>query len=234
MKRMKLIDDLIGSVEDKPVDDLRIGIRYTGVRIGENIGMAFSFPNRRLIHIDEPGVDLIGKKVLSQVKSENLIKASTGNAALNALLPLSEYKKMNVFDPILKMAKNYKNIGIVGRFPFVARLKNKNYKMFEMDPTGDELPASAEEELLPECDLVIITGTALTNHTLERLLEISNGFTMVIGPTTPLSPILFDYGADLLAGVRVNNRKVLEIVSQGGGTREFKPYVEEVVIECKK
>ena len=234
MKRMKLIDDLISSVEDKPVDDLRIGIRYTGVRIGESIGLAYSFPNRRLTPGDEPEVDLIGKKVLNLIKSENLTKASTGNGALNALLPLNKYKKMNVFDHILKMAKNYENIGIVGRFPFVAKLKNKNYKMFEMDPRGEELPASAEEELLPECDLVIITGTALTNHTLERLLEISNGFKMVIGPTTPLSPILFDYGADLLAGVRVKDRKVLEIVSQGGGTRKFKPYVEDVVIESKK
>ena len=87
MKRTKLIDDLIGSVEDKPVDDLRIGIRYTGVRIGESIGLAYSFPNRRLTPGDEPEVDLIGKKVLNLIKSENLTKASTGNGALNALLP---------------------------------------------------------------------------------------------------------------------------------------------------
>ena len=230
---MKLIDELISSVEDEPIDDLRVGLRYTGVRIGAKMGLAYSSPNTRLLPSHKVKGNLIGEKVLNLAKSWNFIEASIGNAALNALIPLKEYKKMNVFDYISRIAKDYESIGVVGRFPFVHLLegKIKEVRLFEIEPVEGELPVQAEEELLPECDLVIITGTAFTNHTLQRLLEISKGFTMVIGPTTPLSPILFDYGADLLAGIKVRDEKVLEVVSQAGGTRDFKPYVEDVYIE---
>jgi hypothetical protein len=137
----------------------------------------------------------------------------------------------------MKISADYERIGIVGRFPFVGELKSKvkgkEIYVFERKPIPGVLPDTAEEELVPKCDLVIISGSAFVNKSLQRLLEISNGYTLVIGPTTPLTPILFDYNADLLAGVLCKDEKVLEIVSQGGGTKEFGGAVEDVVMEAK-
>ena len=105
-----------------------------------------------------------------------------------------------------------------------------NVYLFERKPVAGALPDTAVETLLPKCDLVIISGSTLVNKTLERLLEISEGYTLAFFLSPPLSPILLERGADLLAGVIVKDGKALEIVSQGGGTREFSDVTEDVVM----
>ncbi|MDI6639265.1 MAG: DUF364 domain-containing protein, partial [Methanocellales archaeon] len=118
-----------------------------------------------------------------------------------------------------------------GYFPFVEEIKRDVF-VFEKRPRHGVLPDTAEEELLPKCDLVVISGSTFVNKSLQRLLEISGGYTLVIGPTTPLTSILFDYGADVLAGVIVHDaEKALEIVSQGGGTPSLKSVVKFVCME---
>lgn len=56
--------------------------------------------------------------------------------------------------------------------------------------------------LIPQEDLVAITGMALTNHTIERLLALCRPEACVIllGDTMPLSPVFFECGADALSG----------------------------------
>jgi hypothetical protein len=220
---MSLIEDLIGSVDDIAAEDLRTGKRYTAAKVAGKIGLAYSFGAAANREITE-------RKAL--LRSDDLCEASVGAAVLNALLPLGEHREIEIFGHILRIAGDYGRIGIVGRFPFISELRKTNEVLaFELEPRGEELPCELERELLPECDLVIITGASLVNHTLEDLLELSGGYAFVIGPTTPLSPLLFDYGADLIAGVRVIDDRILGMVENGGGTKEFKTFTEDVFIE---
>ena len=176
---------------------------------------------------------MVGSKVAGLISSDRLIEASIGAAAINAqLVPKGKIKEGNVFKMILEMAGRFESVAVVGRFPFIGQLDGSVY-VFEKKPIPGCLPASRADELLPKCDLVIITGSAFINKTLEHLLEISNGYTMVIGPSTPLSPVLFDFGADLLAGISSGDENVLDIVGQGGGTRDFKRVVDNVIMEGK-
>jgi len=235
---MSLTDEIINSIEAKPVDDVRVGLKYTAVEVKERIGLAYNFSNSFMEPLKSAG-QLIWKDLTHLAKSWNFIEASIGCASINASLKPNRYKKMEIFGHILRLAEDYERIGIVGCFPFVGELKSKakakgkEVYVFERKPMRGVLPDAAEEELLPKCDLVIISGSTFVNKTLERLLEISEGYTLVIGPTTPLTPILFDHGADLLAGVLCKNEKALKIVSQGGGTKEFGNVVEDVVMEAK-
>jgi len=89
--------------------------------------------------------------------------------------------------------------------------------LLEIEPTGNELPMMACEDVIPKSDINIISATSLINHTLQRLLEIgSNGINIVLGPSTPMTKVLFDFGADILAGVRVrNNNDAVKSVTQG-------------------
>ncbi|MDI6903614.1 MAG: DUF364 domain-containing protein [Methanocellales archaeon] len=224
-----LVDDIINSIDEETPDDIRVGLKYTAVQIGDRVGLAYTFPE-----FSSPPKNvgnLIGTNTLPLVKSWNLTEASIGTASINALLKPKNYKVVNIFDRILAIAQNYDKIGIVGHFPFIDSL-DKDAFVFERRPMHGALPDTAAEALLPKCDLVVISGSTFVNKSLQRLLEISGGYTLVIGPTTPLTPILFDYGADVLAGVIVHDaEKALEIVSQGGGTPSLKSTVKFVCME---
>jgi uncharacterized protein (DUF4213/DUF364 family) len=72
---------------------------------------------------------------------------------------------------------------------------------------------------------VAITGTALINHTLGDLLALCQpeSSVMVLGPSTPLSPVLFDYGVDVVSGTRVvDTPLVLTLICQGATFRQVK------------
>ena len=63
------------------------------------------------------------------------------------------------------------------------------------------------------------------NDTIDELLGLCNpkSFVVILGGSTPLSPILFDYGIDAIAGTIVTNPEmVLQYVSQGATFRQIK------------
>jgi len=73
--------------------------------------------------------------------------------------------------------------------------------------------------------VVAITGTALTNHTLDYLLGLCNpaAFVVLLGDTAPLSPVLFDYGVDAVSGTRVvDPGLVLRCISEGANFRQIR------------
>ncbi|MFC1786552.1 Rossmann-like domain-containing protein [Halobacteriota archaeon] len=223
---MELIDDILKSIDAETSDDIRAGLKYTAVRIEDRVGLAYAFSD---FHSPPKNVgNLLGTNTLPFAKSWNITEASIGIASINALLKPRNYKVMNIVDRILAIAHNYDKIGVVGRFPFIDSL-GKDVFVFERRPMHGALPDTAAETLLPKCDLIVISGSTFVNKTLQRLLELSDGYTFVIGPTTPLTPILLEYGADVIAGAIVNDaEKALEIVSQGGGTPNLKSVVEFV------
>ena len=229
---MGLTEEVMSGIEDRPLEDIRVGIKYTCARVGERIGVAHTLFTPGHCKTLAGAGELAGTKVARLALSDNPVEACIGTAVINAQLPPTPGKGgENIFKRILEMASEFRRIGVVGEFPFVKKLDPKMTFAFEQREVPGYLPMERERELIPECDLVIITGCAFSNHTLENLLHISNGYTMVIGPTTPLSPVLFLHGAHLLAGIRATNRKVLDIIGQGGGTRDFIEFCENIIWE---
>ena len=97
--------------------------------------------------------------------------------------------------------------------------------MLELDPGPDELPPDAAADVLPQADVVAITGTSLLNRTFDGLIRrcLRDAFVMVLGPTTPLSPVLFDYGVDLIAGTQVTDPQVaMALAGQGAIFRQMR------------
>ena len=88
-------------------------------------------------------------------------------------------------------------------FPYIEKqLGGKcELSILEREPEGDDYLDSACEYLLPEQDFVFITGMTLTNKTLPRLLTLTeHAKTILVGPTSPITPLLFGYGVDSIAG----------------------------------
>ena len=75
--------------------------------------------------------------------------------------------------------------------------------------------------LIPECDVVLISGTTLLNKTMDAILNnCTNAREIVIlEPTTvPVPEIYKKYGVTTIGASRVTDSTgMLEIVSQGGG-----------------
>ncbi len=125
--------------------------------------------------------------------------------ALGAQLCPPESEEGDVFRSLRDRARG-KRVAVVGHFLGAASLGDAPERLlvFEREPKEGDLPDAAEEYLLPGNDLVIVTGMALTNKTLPRLLQLAgNAFTALTGPSVPMTPLLGRFGADALYGMVV-------------------------------
>jgi hypothetical protein len=217
---MRILEAIIADVRpprSKP-SGVWLGLHWTAVA-SKYTGMAHTFKSGEAQSIRNGGkLSSSSLKDLCRLAlSDNTLEASVGCAALNSQLE-PRGRKGNIESQFRKLAKG-KCVSIIGRFPFnddVRKLASKCH-ILELNPVGDELPSTMADDVLPKCDLNIITATTLINHTLDRLLELgSGGKNIVLGPTTPFSDVLFERGADILAGVRVTDtRELASSITQG-------------------
>ncbi len=157
-----------------------------------------------------------------------MTEVSIGFATLNALLDvdLGLCREVNALDIILERGTG-RDVAVVGHFPFTPRLKQsaKNLWVLERNPQGDDLPASEAPDILPRADVVAITGTSIANGTFDDLLAHcrQDAFVVVLGATTPLSPVLLDAGVHAISGTLVVDAETVRLaVSQGATFRQIK------------
>jgi hypothetical protein len=149
-------------------------------------------------------------------------------ATINSLLEIDEGRceDLNAGDLIAEKGKD-KRVAIVGHFPFIPKLREiaKELWVIEKNPQEGDFTEADTENLIPQADVVGITGTAFTNHSIEHLLKLCSAkvYVVILGDTAPLSPILFDYGVDAISGTKVIDPELaLRCVSQGATYRQIK------------
>lgn len=229
---MRILDDLISSLsEDSIVREVYTFVFWTAV-ISKNCGLASTFREEHSHHdgvVKEAG-NLRGKsalKLAEYAKSDNLLEASIGMATINSLIDVDESKCIvqNALDILTEKGKD-RNIAVVGHFPWVSNLGKvaRNLWVLEQKPQAGDLPAEEAERVLPQADVIAITGTSFINHTIEKLLDWSKGkFIVLVGPTSPMSPVLFDWGIDIISGVKVVDiRETIRSISEGAIFRQVK------------
>jgi uncharacterized protein (DUF4213/DUF364 family) len=230
---MQILLDLIASLKgkDHPVREVLTGAYWTGV-VSRGCGLASTFRDEGHPHprgIKDVG-RLIGKNALELAQyalSDYAMEASIGMAAINSLIEINEDQcvEKNASEILMEEGKG-KDVAIIGHFPFIPALKKKtrNLWVFEQKPQEGDLRPEEAPRILPRCDVVGITGTAFINHTLEDLLHWAKGkYILLIGPTTPLTPFLFDHGIQLLSGTLVADKEeTFRCISQGATFREVR------------
>ncbi|MGI9861310.1 DUF364 domain-containing protein [Moorella naiadis] len=223
---MSLIDAIIANLSgDEIVKDVRIGPFWTGVwsRYCGLASTTFIHEHEDRFPVGEAG-SLAGKSVRELCRyatSASLLEASVGLAAINSLLEvdMEQCQDINAGELLIERGAG-KRVAVVGHFPFVPALRRvaRELWVLERRPQSGDLPADTAGIVIPRADVVAITGTALINGTMEGLLELcrKDSLVMVLGPTTPLTPLWFDYGVDLISGTRVVEPEVvLRLVSEG-------------------
>jgi len=228
MSNHPVIDDLIESLPDKPVPvrSVLVGAHWTAV-CSTNCGLATTITGGKP-HDHTTVVWDVGhlhkksaQELAEYAHSKNFLEASIGVAAINSLLEVNEQNavEMNAAEVLMNKGTG-RNVALVGHFPFIPRLRKAalNLWVIEQHPTGDDNPAEAAAGLIPRADVVALTASALINHTLDDLLALCRpeALVVILGPSTPLSPVLFDHGATIIAGSRVIDEvAVLNYIGQG-------------------
>jgi uncharacterized protein (DUF4213/DUF364 family) len=223
---MDIVEELLSSLpEDQPVRSVLVGAHWTVV-CSRHCGMSTTMLGGKP-HGHEKVRD-VGRlhlksalELAAYARSENPLEASIGVAAINSMLDLDEHQavEMNAGELLADRGQG-KNIALVGHFPFIQKLRQAARQLWviEQRPAEGEYPANAAADLIPRADVVALTGSSLINHTLDPLLALCrpDALVVVLGPSTPLSPVLFSHGASLLSGTRVvDEEAVLCTVAQG-------------------
>jgi uncharacterized protein (DUF4213/DUF364 family) len=128
------------------------------------------------------------------------------------------------------------HVVVVGRYPGLEDLwRGRRYECLERRAAPGTLPETAAEYLLPRADWVFLTGSAIANKTLPRLLELSRSAkTVLMGPSVPWLEEWADLGVNFLAGVGVADPdRLWQVAQEGGGTRIFEGPVEYRLLRLK-
>jgi len=231
---MPIFDDLLNSLEnDAPVTEVRVCAHWTAVVHADGgCGLAGTMLPSGVPHGARQVRDVgrlhtkTARELAGWVTSEVPLEASIGMAALNALIVPDESRcvELNARDFLLEQGRG-KKVAMVGHFPFVPRLREVTRELWvlEQRPGPGEYPPEAAPDLLPQADLIAVTGSTLVNHTFDELAPHwrAEATVVMLGPSTPLSPVLFDYGIDVLSGVQVVDvEAVLRTISQGATFRQ--------------
>jgi len=154
--------------------------------------------------------------------------ASIGIAAINSLLDVDPHQYANVDGlKIIKGMSRGKNISVIGHFPYLDSLAEeaKNLWIIEKKPRPGDHTEEEGIDLLPQSDIVVISSTTLINKTLPGILGLcrKDSVKMLLGPSTPLSSVIFDYGIDMLSGSVVTEKNVvLRSVGEGATFQQIK------------
>jgi len=228
---MNLLNRLISDIEEIAVEEVIVGVHSVLVKTKDACGIASTIKYcGHNINVENAGnlENLNLKELASYALSDNLLEASIGMAAINCGLSKSigKYQVVNAKKIILKKGKN-KTLGIIGHFPFLEDQRDQ-YKacyIFEKFPHEGDLKESDIPDYLPKVDVAAITGTSITNHTFEGIRENlpEKSYNIILGPSTPLSPILFEYGMDMVSGTLVRDYECARrYVLQATPTRHLK------------
>ena len=232
------------------VEGLVVGVFFTGVKLtGRFVGMARTpieeLPEAvccpssaaRLSHAGKLRQEKVSD-LMQWALDSNALKAAVGVATLNALSHCLWEKKgfpgceviqgQDAFD-LLDFSKA-KRVVLVGAFtPYIRRLTRMDLDLtvVEKNPQtlGDEAakyfcPAEEAPKILPQADVVILTGSTIVNHTIDGLLSFIKRSCQVavVGPTASMVPCsFFVRGVNLVGGMRITDPdNALRILAEGG------------------
>ncbi len=261
----RIQDILGADLDRITVERAVIGLFFTGVKLDTGVTGACATPLRSIpdavccpssaMAMPLPGKlrGRLARDLLRETAAPSGIRRAVGVAAMNALADMCWERRAPAGVVLRTGVDAYdaaeiqpgENVVVVGAFvPFLKSLKraHQRFTVLEMDSATlkpDELPyfRPAEEagSVVPDADVVLITGTTLLNNTLENLLVLCRpeARVVLVGPTVGLVPDAFlRRGVDVLGGVRVTAPDAfLDVLTEGGsGYHFFGRSAEKVVL----
>ncbi len=237
------------------VDRVVVGLFFTGVKLDNGVAGACATPIKTIpeavccpssvMAMPFPG-KMGGRRAADlahEALTANGIRRAVGIATVNALADCCWQRRphpelelradVDAFDAT--EIRGTDQVVVVGAFvPFLKELKRRGqpFLVLEQDPATlkpDELPffrpAQDAPAILPQADVLLITGSTLVNATLEDLLTLARpeARVTIVGPTVGMLPDAFlARGADVLGCVRITEPDAfLDLLAEGGSGYHF-------------
>jgi uncharacterized protein (DUF4213/DUF364 family) len=234
----KIVDTILNAAMAAPEAELleiRIGPYWAFVHTSSGTGIASNLRSESHLHgsrpIQEAGTLHLRTplELASLLRSPSEPEAAVGLAAVNALLCGTDrdLSESNARETLFERCEG-SLAAIIGHFPFVDDLRRRCRELWVFERGAGRRPSDLGpehvEELLPHAEVVAISATTLVNHTLDDILPLirNAGFTVMLGPSTPMTPGLFDFGFDVLCGTVVDDpRTALQAIEQGAVTSQI-------------
>lgn len=253
--RKTLSASLGNSLRTLVVERIVVGLFFTGVKLNNGKGGLCFTPIKTIpeavccpssAKVMPASGRLTGRKTvqfLDEMFSGNPLKKTMGIAVLNALSstywemhPPETYRiriGIDALDDVI--FPDDELVVVVGALvPTIRSLKQrgKPFAIIELDPStlkADELeffvPFEKAHDVVPQADLLVVTGTTLINDTLEGLLEMRRpeAEVIVVGPTASMIPdAFFARGVTRIGGVMVTDAdRVLNVIAEAGSGYHF-------------
>ena len=237
------------------IERVVVGLFFTGVKLNNGVVGTCSTPIKTIPEavccptsaksMPFPG-KMRGRQaadLAQEALAGHSIRRAVGIAVINALAECCWHRRqhpeierrlgVDAFDAT--EIRRGDQVVVVGAFvPFLKELKRRgqSFLVLEKDPLtlkSDELPffrpAERAGEIVPQADVLLITGSTLVNATLEDLLAMARpeARVTVVGPTVGMLPDAFlARGADVLGCVQITEPDTfLDLLAEGGSGYHF-------------
>lgn len=241
----KVYENALPRLKGKKIRGVCIGIELLAVELdGGEIGVAYVLKNEitcGCASLPDGGVNgMDAQKAASwMLKGNNPLNAALGIAVCNAA---ADYGALSskVSDAADAFAARPDDVvGMIGNIkPVAKQLKPKVGRLiiFDRADTKGVYPEEQQKDLLPQCDLVVVTSSSLLNETFSRVISYCQQAREIVltGATTPMYPEAFEgTGVTVLAGSRwfpQHKDAIFNRISQAGCLRQIIQYGEKLTV----
>lgn len=228
----------------RKVEEIRIGLGYVVVALDKRrTGLAAVLRQDLEFHCGIlakagtlsgiPASDLLNYLITGRNPLEKALGLATANAILSEEAPEEESDALALMN-----LSSRDHVVMIGFFrPLVPRIEQTKAKLTVLEKQKDnDLPYvfsfKSRGDILRTCTVAIITATSFLNNTLEKILnDLENPrWVSILGPSTPVCRDIFAGTpvTHLGGSVVLDQQKIMQIVSEGGGTPSMRPYLRFV------
>ncbi len=208
------------------VKDYVVGIGLCAVLLNDQrVGSAYTardmIPWGCSLYDDLPKTDAPVEEFIDMFDNDDVVLKALGMSAINACLNQGNFEKMDIMEKLKLDSSSV--VGMIGDFtPMIdpIREKAKMLYVFEKQNLPDTVPTEKIPELLPLCDVVLISATTLLNGTYDSIIQhATTDEIFMLGPSTPICPKALP---EIKAfGATIVNEGALRTLYHGGGTRNL-------------
>jgi hypothetical protein len=224
-----MIDEISRDADPEPViEDIRIYTNWVLVKTGTwSLSTIFrGMPGLE----DRPGMDSwmgdwLGKpareSALQLLASRDTLRRAAGMACLKSLLPVPGPAFSGNAILLAEAASARVPICFIGYFEEAAewRRMGRPVNIVELFPRPGDIHWDDADEVLSEARIVLMSGLTIVNETLPAVIRRTPNaeIRIMMGPTVPPSPVLFDAGLDMLGVTLVREMEPMARYAELGG-----------------